>query len=40
MFPPRIRRLTSIASLLAVAAQLILASAAAAVTGGADWPLR
>jgi hypothetical protein len=35
-----LRRTVAWSSLLAVAVQLALAAATAAVTGGADWPLR
>jgi hypothetical protein len=40
MLPPRLRHRLAWSPLLAIAAQLVLAAAAAAVTGGADFPLR
>jgi hypothetical protein len=35
-----LRRSLAWSTILAVGAQLVLVAAAAAVTGGADWPLR
>lgn len=40
MFRTRTRRLVSIASLLSLAAQLLLVAVTAAASGGADFPLR
>jgi hypothetical protein len=40
MLPPRLRHRLVWSPLLAIVAQLVMAAAAAAVTGGADFPLR